>query len=604
MPTGTVPATHVAGWAEGLTVLPQSWPASDGALRRPPTWPARVGRGAWRPAALPHTKEHVQWSVGQVAALSCTLGLLALWVVRWLRTPKRPSLLVPIDFYSAIYPSQCALQAVTGEVGPPHSSPQIGIVGGGPAGYFAAIRAAELTKGKATVTVYEAGGDTLRKVRLSGGGRCNVMHDPFDPNKSVRRITRGDPNVDPTEPFNPAYPRGGSMLCGLMTATFGPQDMHTWFTRMGVALKTEPDGRVFPQSDRSEDVVAALEEAARQADVRVRLRHRLVQAEPRDEGGVDLRFGGVDGAVRCDAVVFAPGADRQCLRLIETALRHRVVPPVPSLFAFGLDRSAGTRTLSVLAGAEAAALSGLTLPWAGVRLEPAQGPPGDAARAALKALQRDPNAVRRGGLAHVGPVVFTHEGLSGPAALRLSAFAARALHAAGWGSFDLVLNVLLAAGLRTVPAAEAALLAVHAAQARDRVHAVCPFTDDDGQRVVPLRLWRYACTLAGVDEQQNWAEVSKAKVRDLAEVLVASRAAIMGKAINKDEFVTSGGVELQQLDPKNSLASHVLPGVFFAGEVLDCDAVTGGFSFQICWATGFAAGTGAANFVLRKAHTL
>lgn len=103
MPTGTVPATHVAGWAEGLTVLPQSWPASDGALRRPPTWPARVGRGAWRPAALPHTKEHVQWSVGQVAALSCTLGLLALWVVRWLRTPKRPSLLVPIDFYSAIW---------------------------------------------------------------------------------------------------------------------------------------------------------------------------------------------------------------------------------------------------------------------------------------------------------------------------------------------------------------------------------------------------------------------------------------------------------------------------------------------------------------------
>ena len=174
------------------------------------------------------------WSTRVWLVLMVTTAALGLsWVLRWAQQRtferRRPW---PMECAAVMAPEShgIALFAATGAPHPGTRAPVIGVVGGGPAGFFAAIRAAQLCKGQAKVVVYEAGSDKLRKVRKSGGGRCNVMHDPFDPDKTVRRITRGDQNVDPTEPFNPAYPRGGPLLCNLMSSTFGPKDMYEWFT--------------------------------------------------------------------------------------------------------------------------------------------------------------------------------------------------------------------------------------------------------------------------------------------------------------------------------------------------------------------------------------
>ena len=366
---------------------------------------------------------------------------------------------------------------------------------------------------------------------------------------------------------------------------------------MGVALKTEADGRVFPVSNDSADVIGALERAATRAGVHLHLKTRVRAARARDEGGVDLTVAGQAGPVRCDAVVFAPGSDRQCLKAIGDSLGIAVVPPVPSLFAFGLDRAAG-KSPSLFAGADAADLSGLTLPHVRVRLDPMDGAEGEEARAAVKRLRKDPNTARHSGLCHQGPVVFTHQGLSGPAALRLSAFAARAIADAALGSFRISLNVVAAADIETAAQAEEALKELRDEQPRQKVHAPCPFADAAGEPAVPRRLWRRACALADIADGKTWAEVSNARLRALATVLADSRARVTGKAVNADEFVTSGGVDLRELDAKAGMAARKAPGVFFAGEVLDCDGVTGGFSFQICWSTGYAAGRGAAEYVL------
>lgn len=391
------------------------------------------------------------------------------------------------------------------------------VLGGGAAGYFGAIRAAELAPAGTRVLLLEATSTPLQKVRISGGGRCNVTNATTDPTVLATK-----------------YPRGSKELRGVLSR-FGPRETMRWFEERGVALKVEADGRVFPATDDAETICACLMREAARAGVEVRT-GATVRSATRE-----LRLTLKDGhELAADALLVATGSNPRGLELARS-LGHTLVPPVPSLFSFEVKD---------------ARLGGL----AGVSVE----------RVRAKAL----------GLVQEGPLLVTHWGLSAHAVLRLSAWGARAMHEAGY-RFTLLVDL-------APEVADAELRARLDAARRDRPSAAvatAPVVD------VPRRRWERLVVAARADGR--WAELSGRAAQALVDQVKRATFDVTGKGPFREEFVTAGGVARPEVDWR-TMESRRVPGLFFAGEALDVDALTGGFNLQSAWSTGRLAGEGMA----------
>jgi predicted Rossmann fold flavoprotein len=402
-----------------------------------------------------------------------------------------------------------------------HKTWDVIVAGGGPAGFFAAIRCAELNP-DLKILILEKASQTLGKVLISGGGRCNVTHACFDP---AQLITY--------------YPRGASALRGAFTR-FQPGDTIEWFELRGVKLKTEADGRMFPVTDSSSTIAECLRESARKSGITVQLGANILRVEKNSSDGfrLEVRLEAQLFLIQTKKLLIATGSDSNT-RAIVKSLRHSIAEPVPSLFTFNVKDKR---------------IDGLT----GVSVEDVT-------------LKMDSVTSR-------GALLITHWGLSGPAVLRCSAWGARILYEKKYAS-SLTINWL---GDYKPDAALEVLQ--HSKDwhenARKKVSSQTAFSQ------IPIRLWKQLTEFIG---EKNWSDISKAELRKLAQELTAGEFRIEGKGQFKEEFVTCGGVNLNEVNFK-TMQSRVVDNLFFAGEVLDIDGLTGGFNFQSSWTTGWLAG--------------
>ncbi len=392
------------------------------------------------------------------------------------------------------------------------------VIGGGAAGFFGAIAAAELGH---RVTILEANESVLAKVRVSGGGRCNVTHHCFDPRELVK-----------------AYPRGGKALRGPFSK-FQPTNTVEWFAARGVETKTESDGRMFPITDDSATIVNCLEEAAADAGVTVQTKTRVVAVKTvGSQFSISLQSG---DALVADRVLFATGGSRAGFDLAHE-LGHQIVSPVPSLFTFVVKDP---------------------------RLHELQGVSVEHVECELLTPEKK--------FKQSGPLLVTHWGMSGPAVLKLSAWAARQLYDSKYNA-TLRVNWLPNVSIEKI---RAGLASQRAINAKRSLASSCPWP-------LPKRLWKSLVEHV-VGGEVRWAELPKKSLQTLAAELSAGEYQVAGKGQFKEEFVTCGGVRLDEVDFR-SMQSRLCPGLFFAGEILDIDAVTGGFNFQNAWTTAWIAG--------------
>jgi predicted Rossmann fold flavoprotein len=405
------------------------------------------------------------------------------------------------------------------------------VIGGGAAGIFCAVNAARRDPAL-RVTVLEKTGKLLSKVRVSGGGRCNVTHACFDIAGMAAHYPRGQHFV------RKAFHR------------FFTTDTIEWFSSRGVELKTEADGRMFPVTDSSQTIIDCLMREVNTYNVEIRM-----HAEVRDivmrpgAGSVAAGAGGdrfevllADGRrLPADYVCVASGGYPK-LGMFDwiTRLGHTVEEPVPSLFTFNMPRNPLTELMGV-----------------------------SVAQATIK--------IQGSRLVEQGPLLITHWGLSGPVVLRLSAWGARELAGAGY-RFGIQVNWL---GEVTEQQARERLQEMRQERAGQGVATKNPFG-------VPQRLWEHFLTAAGVAANVRWAELPAREQNRLVSLLCAGVFAVEGKTTFKEEFVTAGGVRLAEVDP-STFESRKVAGVFFAGEILDVDGVTGGFNFQHAWTGGWIA---------------
>ncbi len=400
-------------------------------------------------------------------------------------------------------------------------APRIAVIGGGAAGFFAAITAAE-SRPDARVDLFEKSSGVLAKVRISGGGRCNVTHSCFDPARLAEN-----------------YPRGGRELRGAFHR-WQPRDTMDWFEQRGVRLKTEPDGRVFPVSDRSQSIIDCLLQAARKAGVRIRT-GTGVTALGRDDDGFELDLAGGE-TFRADRVFVAPGSLRGSPLVASLReLGHTIEPLAPSLFALDVRDP---------------------------RIQSLPGVSVDLARVALAPK----------GTPRFGPLLITHKGFSGPAVLRLSAWEARRFQELGYRG---ELSVSWVG--RTKPET---LRAQFADLRRGHGKRTIKNSPPEG---LPARLWENLVAAAGIGPDEPWARLSREREAALLTEVLDARFTVNGKTMNKEEFVTCGGVRLREVDFR-TMESRSVPGLHFGGECLDLDGVTGGFNFQAAWTTGFLGG--------------
>lgn len=395
----------------------------------------------------------------------------------------------------------------------------IGVVGGGAAGFFGAIACAQAYP-QHRVVILEKSNQILSKVRISGGGRCNVTHACFDPSLLVHN-----------------YPRGHKELRGPFSR-FQPKDTIQWFESRGVKLKVEEDGRMFPITDQSETIIQCLQHEANQAGVELRLVCGIKSLAKEDQQfKLELTTG---ESLECDRVLIATGSTPKIYPLLET-VGHTIVPLVPSLFTFNVPDS------------PLLDLAGVSVPQADVRIKEVD-------------------------LNQKGPLLMTHWGFSGPAILKLSAWGARLLHDRDYHATLLIkwLPNESEESLKTK------IKALKQEQGAKQIGSESPF-------LLPKQLWRRLLQLAGIDLEQRWALLSTQQLQALLKQLLESSFQIQGKTTYKQEFVTCGGVSLDQVNFK-TMESRLCPGLYFAGEVLDIDGVTGGFNFQNAWTTGWIAG--------------
>ncbi len=404
---------------------------------------------------------------------------------------------------------------------------RIAVAGGGAAGFFGAISAATHNP-SAEIVLLEATHQPLNKVRISGGGRCNVTYHCFDP----LELAKG-------------YPRGSKELLGPFSR-FQPRDTMAWFEKHGVRLKTEEDRRVFPVTDQSATVVDCLMNTAGKLGVQIRLGARvkniqtvsstknIPQFEIELQSGVRENF---------DRVLLTTGNSPQGHRLAE-ALGHNIVPCVPSLFTFKINDSR---------------LEGL----AGISFE----------KVKLTLTDGEGNELEQ-----TGPLLITHWGLSGPAVLKLSAWGAKMLHQSRYQA-GLVINLLPDFNAEEI---YRKLVEYKEQNSKKRVSTESVFS-------IPGRYWGRIVQLVGIPEETIWANLTKEAMSALLSELNAGCFAISGKGIFKEEFVTCGGVNLKEVDFK-TMQSKLCPSLYLAGEILDIDGITGGFNFQSAWTTAWIAG--------------
>jgi len=390
------------------------------------------------------------------------------------------------------------------------------VIGGGAAGIFAALAAKESAP-QAIVSVLEKNQALLSKVRISGGGRCNVTHACFDQRLLVQN-----------------YPRGHKELLGPFTQ-FQPKNTIEWFEKHGVALKIESDGRMFPITDSSSTIIECLLGQAEALDVAILTQKKIEQIEKSDSGFIIyLKEGEIR---RSKALLLATGSSREGYRWAQQ-LGHTLQEPIPSLFTFNVP------------GFVLQHLSGISIECAEVK-------------------------ILNSNFSQKGPLLITHFGLSGPAILKLSAWAARFLYTCGYHA-DISIRWVCD---HSEESAHQIFKQAKHNHPQKLFSSFNPFH-------LPKNLWR---TLLEETANQKLMAISDKRLRILAQKLQKDLYKIEGKTINKEEFVTCGGVTLNEIDFK-TMQSKKCPGLFFAGEILDIDGVTGGFNFQNAWTTGYIAG--------------
>lgn len=395
------------------------------------------------------------------------------------------------------------------------------IIGGGAAGFFTAVNAARIDP-DLNVTILEKSREVLSKVRVSGGGRCNVTHHCFDPDL-----------------LSKAYPRGENVLRWSFEQ-FQAKDTVEWFNNRGVELKTEDDGRMFPVTDNSETIINCLMAEAKKYGVQIRTKTKADSIEPLGNGGFKLSIH-KSKPITCDRLVVATGGyNRESAYSWLKDLGHSVNTPVPSLFTFNFRE----KIFADLAGIS---------------------------------VEHSKVSITNTRYSEVGPVLFTHWGLSGPAVLKLSAWAARELHEKEY-RYDVQINWL------------------HPMTDQDVRSKLKQLRDEQPKKLIKnqnefpfsSRLWLRFTELASITPDKRWADLSNKEIHDLTEQLVHATYSIQGKTTYKEEFVTCGGIPLNEVNP-DTLESNRVPGLHFAGEVLDIDGITGGFNFQAAWTNGWLA---------------
>jgi predicted Rossmann fold flavoprotein len=395
---------------------------------------------------------------------------------------------------------------------------RIAIIGGGAAGFFAAINVAQRNSDW-QVFIFEKSKQVLGKVKVSGGGRCNVTHACFEPKELVK-----------------FYPRGHKELLGPFHL-FQPGDMFDWLEQRGVALKTEDDNRVFPSTDSSQTIIDCFIKEANEAGVKLYTGKGLRDFNKvGDKWSIDFTDGSTE---EYDAIIITTGSSTQLYDLIQSK-GHEIMKPVPSLFTFNIK----DERIDGLAGVVAAQCE--------VKIEGTK-------------------------FEEFGPVLITHWGMSGPGILKLSARAARDLASVDY-NFNIRINWDTRFSKESILDYLKEWKQDHSKQL---VKAYSPIK-------VPQRLWQSLLIKEGRLSETKWADVSNKQMEKIAEACCFSFFNVKGKSTFKEEFVTAGGVSLKEVDFR-TMQSKVLPGIYFAGEVLDIDAVTGGFNFQAAWTTAFIA---------------
>lgn len=388
------------------------------------------------------------------------------------------------------------------------------IVGGGAAGFFTAINCAEKNP-KLKIGILERGKEVLAKVRISGGGRCNVTHACFEPNELVKN-----------------YPRGEKELRGPFHK-FCSGDTVEWFENHGVPLKIEPDGRMFPVSNSSQTIIDCFIKMTNQFGISVLTGQSVQSIYPAaDYWKIETQ----SSQFMAEKLILATGSNPKIWEMLHL-FGHAIIPPVPSLFTFN---SKDSRIKEL---------------------------PGVVAHVTVK--------VKDSKLETSGPLLITHWGMSGPAILKLSAWGARLLHDKNY-QFTLLINWLNDVELETVIKELKELKVTHAKKA---VSKKSPYE-------LSNRLWESLVLASGIEAETKWADLSKLHLQNLANQLTNSSFQVNGKSTFKEEFVTAGGIDLKEIN-FTTMESKLHKNLYFAGEIMNIDAITGGFNFQNAWTSGF-----------------
>ena len=386
------------------------------------------------------------------------------------------------------------------------------IIGGGASGFFTA---ANIDTKLYDVTILEQNSDVLQKVKISGGGRCNVSHACFDPRELVQ-----------------FYPRGNKELLSVFTK-FQPGDTMNWYEEHGVALKIEDDNRIFPESNSSQSIIDCLVNECRKKNVKILTKQTVTEILPQENG---YKIHTTDQNYFADYVVFSTGSSPKAFKILEK-LGHQIIAPVPSLFTFNIKNE-------ILKD-----LMGTSFQYVNIEIPKLN-------------------------LEESGSLLITHWGLSGPAVLKLSAWGARELAALKY-QFEIIVNFIGTAS-------------------EDALEIFKNFKENEPKKSIGQakifditnRFWQRILFVSGVDTAKQIANINNKEMQKIIENLCCCRMNVTGKSTFKEEFVTAGGVDLKEMDFK-TMKSKKLPNFYISGEVLNIDAVTGGFNFQACWSEGW-----------------
>lgn len=386
------------------------------------------------------------------------------------------------------------------------------VIGGGASGFFAA---ANIDTSLYEITILEQNSDVLQKVKISGGGRCNVSHACFDP----RELTQ-------------FYPRGHKELLSVFTK-FQPGDTMAWFEERGVSLKIEDDNRIFPESNSSQSIINALIKECENKSIKILTKQNVTEILPQEN---QYKIHTTNQNYLADIIIFSTGSSPKAFKIIEN-LGHKIISPAPSLFTFNIKNE----TIKELMGT--------SFPYASIEIPQ------------LK-------------LEESGSLLITHWGLSGPAILKLSAWGARELAELKY-QFEIVVNFI------GIPS-ERALEILKEFKKKEAKKSVGQSKIFD----ITNRFWQRILYLANIDLSKQIANLNNQETANIIELLCKNKMKVMGKSTFKEEFVTAGGVDLKEIDFK-TMKSKILPNFYISGEVLNIDAITGGFNFQACWSEGW-----------------